>query len=90
VATHSYRCGKAFRGAPENFAAFRVADKSRTAVEILAHIADLVDWALSQAQGKETWHASEPLPWDEETALVRRTRITGCLPGLCRAAGLAR
>jgi hypothetical protein len=68
VATLSYRCGKALRGAPENFAAFRVADKSRTPVEVLAHIGDLLDWALSQARGKETWHASEPLPWDEEVA----------------------
>jgi len=68
VATLAYRCGKTLRDVPEGFAAFRVAEKTRTPVQILAHIGDLLDWVLSQAQGKETWHASEPLPWEKEVA----------------------
>ena len=68
VATLAYRCGKTLRGAPENFAAFRVAEKTRTPIQILAHIGDLLDWVLSQAQGKEEWHKAKPLPWNEELA----------------------
>ena len=66
VATVAYRGAKAARGAPESFATFRVAETSRTPIEILAHIGDLYDWALSLAKGAETWHNSSPLPWSEE------------------------
>ncbi len=68
VATLAYRCGKTLRGAPENFAAFCVAEKTRTPSQILAHIGDLLDWVLSQAKGSEKWHSSKPLPWNEEVA----------------------
>jgi hypothetical protein len=27
---------------------------------------DLFDWALSMAQGQQTWHDSTPLPWSDE------------------------
>jgi hypothetical protein len=27
---------------------------------------DLFDWALSIAEGKQTWHDSTPLPWNAE------------------------
>lgn len=69
VATLAYRGGKALRGAPGEFAGFRIASASRTPAQILAHIGDLLDWALSLANGNERWHDSEPLPWDDE---VRR------------------
>ena len=68
VATLAYRGGKAVTGAPPEFKDFRVADGSRTPGEILAHIGDLLDWALSIAVGKQTWHNSTPLSWEEETA----------------------
>jgi hypothetical protein len=32
-----------------------------------------MDWALSQANGKETWHDSEPAAWDVEVARFHRT-----------------
>src|SRR5688500_2420421 len=44
VATVAYRGAKACRDAPAGFAAFRVAEGSRSAGEILAHIGDLYDW----------------------------------------------
>ena len=68
VATLAYRGGKAIAGAPEGFNQFRLADGSRTPDQILAHIGDLLDWALSIAKGQQTWHNSTPLPWDQETA----------------------
>ena len=66
VATVAYRGGKAARGAPESFAEFKIAPKTRTPAQILAHIGDLYDWALSCAKGKQAWHDSKPLPWPEE------------------------
>ncbi len=69
LATIAYRGGKALRGAPPEFGDFHPAETTRTAGQILAHIGDLMDWALSMARGKEEWHDSTPLPWSDE---VRR------------------
>lgn len=66
LATLAYRGGKALRGAPAGFAEFRVADGSRTPAQILAHIGDLLDWALSIAKSNQEWHDSSPLPLHEE------------------------
>jgi hypothetical protein len=64
LATLAYRGGKAVRNAPAGFADFSGA--GRTPGEILAHIGDLLDWALSIAAGNHAWRNSRPLPWDEE------------------------
>lgn len=66
VATVAYRVGKTLRGAPAHFDSFHIGDKTRTPAQILAHLGDLFDWALSIAQGKQTWHDSVPLPWSQE------------------------
>jgi hypothetical protein len=66
VAAASYRAAKPLRDAPASFADFRVADSCRTPAEILAHLGDVFDWALTLAQGKQAWHDSEPLPWAAE------------------------
>jgi len=68
LATLAYRAGKAVRGAPAEFAGFRAAPGVRSPVEILAHMGDLFDWALSIARGKEAWKNSEPLEWNAEVA----------------------
>ena len=66
VATLAYRGAKAVRGAPESFASFKSSATTRTPAQILAHIGDLLDWALSIAKGAEAWNNSEPLEWNEE------------------------
>jgi hypothetical protein len=68
LATVAYRGGKAVRGVPPEFPSFRACEGARTPAQILAHIGDLFDWALSLAEGKQRWHDSQPLPWDQETA----------------------
>ena len=68
VATLAYRGGKAVREAPATFAEFRISDATRTPAQVLAHIGDLLDWALSLAEGKERWRNSKPLAWDAEVA----------------------
>ncbi|HJQ32146.1 MAG TPA: hypothetical protein VJ866_08205 [Pyrinomonadaceae bacterium] len=66
VATLAYRGGKAVRGEPEGFGAFAAGVGTRTPAEILAHVGDLLDWALWLARGEHRWHDSVPLPWGEE------------------------
>jgi hypothetical protein len=63
IATLAYRSAKALRGAPDSFAEFRIGETTRTPAQILAHIGDLLDWALSLAKGKQAWHDSAALPW---------------------------
>jgi hypothetical protein len=67
LATLAYRGAKAVRGVSEKFASFRVGDQSRTPAQILAHVGDLLDWALSLAKGAQTWRDSAPSPWSRET-----------------------
>lgn len=66
LATLAYRGGKAVRNAPTGFAEFQAGEGVRTPGQILAHIGDLLDWALSIAVGQQKWQNSTPLPWEEE------------------------
>jgi hypothetical protein len=55
---------------------FRAHGYPRTPVQILTHMGDLFDWAISMTEGKQTWKDSQPLPWEQEvdrffTALQR-------------------
>jgi len=68
LATVAYRGRKAVSDAPADFAEFHVAATSRTPGQILAHISDLFDWALSLADGQHRWQDSTPLPWEQEVA----------------------
>jgi hypothetical protein len=66
LATLAYRASKAVRGAPASFSAFSVADGSRTPGQILAHLGDLMDWALTQARGQQKWADSKPGDWNAD------------------------
>ncbi len=66
LATLAYRGGKAIRDVSPEFATFRASETTRTPVQILAHIGDLLTWALSIAKGKEAWINPEPQTWEEE------------------------
>lgn len=66
LATLAYRAGKAVRGAPAAFAEYRCGERSRTPAQILAHMGDLMDWALHLTQGKHVWHDSKPFAWEQE------------------------
>ena len=68
LATLAYRAGKAVRGAQEGFGDFRAGEGGRTAVQILAHMGDLFDWALTMADGEAVWKDAAPLPWSGEVA----------------------
>jgi hypothetical protein len=64
VAALAYRATRAIEGAPESFADF--GGCGRQPIQILAHMGDLFDWALSAVQGSERWQTSTPLPWQQE------------------------
>jgi hypothetical protein len=66
LATLAYRGGKTLRGAPQGFAELRIFERTRTPGQILAHLGDVLDWALCLAQGKHEWHDSAPGPWDKD------------------------
>src|SRR5712671_186078 len=66
LATIAYRAGKALRGAPASFATYSTSVQPKTPAQILAHMGDLFDWALTLAKGAQAWHDSTPLPWDQE------------------------
>ena len=68
VATLAYRGGKTLRNAPASFATLRIGDKTRSPLEILAHIGDLLEWSLWLAKGQHVWKDSVPLSWREEVA----------------------
>jgi hypothetical protein len=66
LATLAYRASKAVRDAPAGFADFHAGEGVRTPGQILAHMGDLFDWALSIAKGKQAWRDSKPVPWEKE------------------------
>src|SRR5205809_1087817 len=51
---------------PPGFSRFRVKEGTRSAGETLAHVGDLLDWALSLAMGAQAWRDSKPQAWDAD------------------------
>lgn len=66
LAALAYRAARALEDAPESFAGFDGAGK--TPGQIVAHMGDLFDWALSMAEGNQRWQNSAPLGWEAEKA----------------------
>jgi hypothetical protein len=67
VAILAYRGAKPLRAAPASFAGFDTGG-GHTPLRVLAHISDLLDWALSHARGEGRWNSAEPGTWDAEVA----------------------
>jgi hypothetical protein len=66
LAVVAYRGAKVLRGAPAGFGAFSVGETTRSPSEILAHLGDLLDWALALAKGSHVWRDSVPGGWSED------------------------
>lgn len=66
AATLAYRAAKVLRDVPPDFAAYRIAQNARTAVEIVAHMGDLMKWATWLAKGEHTWKAEGSADWEHE------------------------
>lgn len=69
IATLAYRAEKVLRAVPANFAALRAGQRSRSALELAAHLGDLMEWAERMAQGEARWAPAPQIDW--ETAVAR-------------------
>ncbi len=66
LAALAYRAAKAMRDAPPGFGDFQLNEPTAmTPARIAAHLGDLMEWALSMAQGVEQWHNSTG-DWDRQ------------------------
>ncbi len=66
VATLAYRAAKTLRDAPAGFAEFSTGPNTRVPVQILAHMADLMTWAVRMAENEYVWRAEGSRDWDVE------------------------
>jgi len=66
LATLAYRAAKVVRDAPQDFSSFTATPGGRSAGQILAHLGDLMDWAASIVEGKQTWRDSPVQAWDAD------------------------
>ena len=67
AAVIAYRGGKPLRDVPDTFPAFDTG-RGHTPLAILAHLADLLDWALSHVKGEPKWGGVSPGVWSAEVA----------------------
>lgn len=69
TATLAYRAAKVLRDAPPEFASASFGSATRRPVQIVAHLADLMAWAVTLARGEYVWKAEGS---DDSDAELRR------------------
>lgn len=71
IATLAYRGGKVLRGAPDGFGTFARDGVFNTPLALVAHIADLLEWAGRFCAGdEESYRVATPTTWEAEVARV--------------------
>jgi hypothetical protein len=68
VATLAYRAEKVLRDVPSGFVHHRLAPESRTPLEIVGHLGDLIEWAVRTAQGQMIWKPESAGDWNADVA----------------------
>jgi len=68
TATLAYRAAKVLRDAPPAFAQASFGDSTRKPVLIVAHMADLMAWAITLTRGEYVWKAEGSGDWFAEVA----------------------
>lgn len=66
AATLAYRAAKVLRDVPPGFAHAGFGPSTRRPVQIVAHMADLMVWALTLARGDYVWKAGGCSDWTTE------------------------
>ena len=66
VATLTYRAAKVLRDAPPGFGGTAFGSSTRKPVLIVAHLADLMGWAVRMARGEYSWKAEGGDDWNTE------------------------
>jgi hypothetical protein len=86
LATLAYRANKAVSGAPAGFGNTSAGGGTRSALVIISHMGDLMEWGVSVARDESVWRDAVPRSWDEEVerffdglAALDRTLASGPL-----------
>jgi hypothetical protein len=66
TATLAYRAAKVLRDVPDEFATATFGAATRRPVDIVAHMADLMRWAVSLAEGDYVWSPAGGEEWELE------------------------
>ena len=66
AATLAYRAAKVLRDAPAGFSHQAFGDSTRRPVRIVAHMADLMTWGVSMANGGQAWKPAGGTDWKTE------------------------
>jgi hypothetical protein len=64
----AYRGAKTLRGAPPEFAHFKAGPTTRTPLELLAHIGDLLEVSAARLRGPAQWNPQSPDTWEKQVA----------------------
>ncbi|HET9326608.1 MAG TPA: DinB family protein [Candidatus Eisenbacteria bacterium] len=72
TATLAYRGAKTLRGAPPEFAHFKAGPTTRTPLELLAHIGDLLEVSAARLRGPAQWDPKPPDTWEKQVARFHR------------------
>ena len=64
VATLAYRAEKVLREVPEGFSDFKLSPGGRSALDTLAHLADLMEWGARFTSGENSWRPGAVASWD--------------------------
>jgi hypothetical protein len=67
LATLAYRAEKALRDVPPGFPEFRASPNSRSALALVAHLGDLLEWGERMARGEMRWQPVPQTSWAEAT-----------------------
>lgn len=65
IATLAYRAEKALREAPPGFSGVRASPHSRSALGLVAHLGDLMEWGERMARGEMRWQAVPQSSWHD-------------------------
>ena len=68
VATLAYRAAKVLRDPPPGFGARAAGPSSRRPVQIVAHMGDLMSWAVTLARGDYVWKPEGSDDWNAEVS----------------------
>jgi hypothetical protein len=68
AATLAYRAAKVLRDVPPSFPTYSCGESTRTPVRIVAHMGDLMAWAVTIADGDIKWNAGGSDDWNREVA----------------------
>lgn len=66
LAVLAYRASKALRDAPPEFAGYSTGAGAWTPLHLVAHLADLMAWAVTVVRGAPAYQDSMPTSWDAE------------------------